>query len=586
MKRDHSPPDPTDNIASQIASLSPEKLALLKQKLKKDAVDGHTLVAQSLKRLGVTHVYSVAGTPIRETFAACAKVGIRPLGVRHQQAGVMTATAQNYVTGRLAAIAILSAGPGVTNAATSILVAQDNCWPLVVLGGRRPLSMRGMGSFQELDAVPIFQSITKWSALVEKTARIPEYLDRAFHTATSGRPGPVYLDLPEDVLAGTVSAPDSFRTDVYEPPVADTDAINQAADILLHATRPAIIIGKGLRWSEPYKELQQLVNSLGIPFITSPMGQGYLPDDHPLCCNAVRGFLQSKADAILLLGARLDWTFRFGTQLAPDAKLIQVDIHAQEIGVNVTPTVGIVGDTKQVLRQLLTRLDVKGSGYPREGLLDSWHAILDERRKERTHKLESQMDSDALPMSPHRMMKEIRDFLPRDAICVLDGNVIMAAAQQVLPSYVPASRLTAGSNGCMGVGIPFGIGAKLSYPERLVIVICGDTAFGFNAMDMETAVRHGVPLIVVVANNEGISGALTQEALFPPGHERVTVFQQAIHYENIMAAFGGHAECVEHPQQLKPALKRAVESGTAACINVRVDPYAAYPGEERYPDSL
>jgi thiamine pyrophosphate-dependent acetolactate synthase large subunit-like protein len=316
------------------------------------------------------------------------------------------------------------------------------------------------------------------------------------------------------------------------------------------------------------------------------MGQGYLPDDHPLCCNAVRGFLQSKADAILLLGARLDWTFRFGTQLAPDAKLIQVDIHAQEIGVNVTPTVGIVGDTKQVLRQLLTRLDVKGSGYPREGLLDSWHAILDERRKERTHKLESQMDSDALPMSPHRMMKEIRDFLPRDAICVLDGNVIMAAAQQVLPSYVPASRLTAGSNGCMGVGIPFGIGAKLSHPERLVIVICGDTAFGFNAMDMETAVRHGVPLIVVVANNEGISGALTQETLFPPGHERVTVFQQAIHYENIMAAFGGHAECVEHPQQLKPALKRAVESGTAACINVRVDPYAAYPGEERYPDSL
>ncbi len=177
------------------------------------------------------------------------------------------------------------------------------------------------------------------------------------------------------------------------------------------------------------------------------------------------------------------------------------------------------------------------------------------------------------------MIKEIRDFLPRDALCILDDNVIMAVAQRTLPSYVPAFRLTAGSNGCMGVGIPFGIGAKLSHPDRLVIVICGDTAFGFNAMEMETAVRHRVPVIVVVANNEGISGALRQKTLFPSHHERVTMFQPAIPYEAIMHALGGHSEFVEHPKQLKPALERAVASGTAACINVRVDPEAAYPTE-------
>jgi len=273
MKREFSSLDPTDDIAGRIAALSPKKQELLRQKLTKKVVDGHTLVARSLKGLGVTHVYSVLGTPIGDTFAACAKIGMRPIGVRHQQAGVMMATAQNYVAGRLTAISILSAGPGVTNAATGILVAKDNCWPLVVLGGRRPLNMQGMGSFQELDAVPIFQSITKWSALVEKTAQIPEYLDYAFHTATNGRPGPVYLDLPEDVLTETGSASEPCCTDVYEPPAADTDAINQAADILLRAKRPAIIIGKGVRWSEPYEELQQLVNGLGIPFITSPMGQ-------------------------------------------------------------------------------------------------------------------------------------------------------------------------------------------------------------------------------------------------------------------------------------------------------------------------
>src|SRR3990167_5557609 len=216
MKRGFALLNPTDNIANQSAALSREKRELLEQKLKKEVTDGHTLVARALKRLGVTHVYCVSGSPIRETFSICAKIGIRAIGVRHQQAGVMMATAQNYVTGRLTAISILSAGPAVTNAVTSVLVAKDNCWPVVVLGGRRPLSMQGMGSFQELDAVPIFQPITKWSAVVESTSKIPEYLDRAFKTAVSGRPGPVYLDLPEDVLNGMAAAADSSFTATYE----------------------------------------------------------------------------------------------------------------------------------------------------------------------------------------------------------------------------------------------------------------------------------------------------------------------------------------------------------------------------------
>jgi len=306
------------------------------------------------------------------------------------------------------------------------------------------------------------------------------------------------------------------------------------------------------------------------------MGHGYLPDDHPLCYNDARGLLQSKADAVLLIGARLDWTFRFGAEFAPGVKLVQVDIHKQQIGINVTPAVGIVGDAKEVLKQLLSHLDLEGNGRAKKERA-SWYAILDEEREKKRRNLESQMNSDSVPMSPYRMLREMRDFLPRDAICILDGNVFMAAAQQVLPSYLPASRFTAGTNGCMGVGIPFGIGAKLSSPDRLVAVICGDTAFAFNAMDMETAVRHGIAVIVIVVNNEGISGALSEEVLFPSNHERVTMFQSGIHYENIMRTFGGHAEFVEHPGQLRPALERAVASGKAACINVQVDPHAPYP---------
>ncbi|MGB7946324.1 MAG: thiamine pyrophosphate-binding protein, partial [Candidatus Binatia bacterium] len=176
MEHNSSRIDKPEYLASRIAALAPEQRTLLGRNLERKLVDGHTLVAETLKRLGITHVYCVSGTPIRETFAKCGESGMRLIGARHQQAGTMMAIAQNYITGRLTAISILSAGPAVTNAATSILVARDNCWPLIVLGGRRPLSMRGMGSFQELDAIPIYKSITKWSALVESTSSIPGYL--------------------------------------------------------------------------------------------------------------------------------------------------------------------------------------------------------------------------------------------------------------------------------------------------------------------------------------------------------------------------------------------------------------------------
>jgi len=582
-----------NHIDHSIAQLSPAKRALLEQKLKqvrngsseqqtetpltqrldKNTVEGHTLIAQRLQSLGVSHVYGISGIPIDQTLAACAKQGIRPIGVRHQQAGVMMATAQNYMTGRLTAVAILSSGPAVTNATTAILVAKDNGWPLVVLGGRRSLKMQGMGCFQELDAVSLFQSITKFSAMVESTAKIPESLDKAFQIAMSGRPGPVYLDLPEETLQGKAVAPASLPTYTQEFPSGDTDAVNQAATMLLSAKHPAIIVGKGVRWSEPYTELSQLVNELGIPFITSPMGKGYLPDDHPLCYTAASSWLLSTADVILLLGARLNWTFRFGAELNPEVKLIQVDIHEPEIGINVTPAVGIVGDVKQVLRQLLTQIELQQHHCLKSFALQDWLNFLDEKRNETVSKWELRIQQNTLPMSPHRLVHEIRTSIPPDAICVIDGNIILAAAQQSLPSYRPASRLTPGSNGCMGVGVPFGIGAKLSHPERLVIVISGDTAFCFNAMEMETAVRLGIPVIFVVANNEGHGGHLRQKAFYPENYpDRVTMFAPNIRYEQMMTAFGGHGEFVEHPDQFKPALARAINSGKAACINVKVDP--------------
>jgi len=581
MKRNLSSQIHASDIANKIAALSPEKRSLLELRFKEQVSDGHTLIAQTLKRLGITNVYGMSGTPIDETLAACAENDIRPIGVRHQQAGVMMALAQNYVTGRLAAISIVSAGPAVTNAVTGVLIAKDNCWPLIVIGGRRSLNMQGMGSFQDLDAVPIYQSITKWTATVRTVESIPELLVRAYEIATSGRPGPVYLDIPEDVLVAKISIEKNLTTfsSTQTPPSADSASIAQVVDILLKAKRPALIIGKGARWSAPFNELREFVENFNIPFITSPMGKGYLPDGHPLCFNDASSLLQSNADVVLLLGVRLDWTFRFGAELSSDVKLIHVDIHADEIGRNVKPAIGIVGDIKQVLQEILMQLN---NIQERENndAVKSWNKQLENARKDRKHKLELQTRNDAIPMSPQRMIKEIRDSIPQDAIIVLDGNVIMAAAQQILPSYFPVSLLTAGSNGCIGAGIPFGIGAKLGNPECPVFVICGDTGIGFSAMEMETAIRHRIPITVIIANNDGNMGGLKQKAYYPKDYpERVTMYQPGIHYERIMEIFGGHAEYVEHPKDLKPALERSMASGIAACINVKVDPYAAYPGK-------
>jgi 2-hydroxyacyl-CoA lyase 1 len=351
-------------------------------------------------------------------------------------------------------------------------------------------------------------------------------------------------------------------------PSAEQAAVSSAAELLRGAKRPLVIIGKGVRWSAPFDELRQLVENWQMPFITSPMGQGVLPDDHPLCFNVMRTTVQSSCDLVLVLGARLDWTFRYGAELAPDARLIHVDIDPRAHGNTVEPKVALLGDVKVVMQQLLKEM---GLPVAREIGGSSWLRTLQEQRRTQLKLLTADMEHDREgPISAQVLVAELKQAIPEDAICVLDGNLILAAAQDGLSSHLPASRFTPGSNGCIGVGVPFGIGAKLSSPQRPVVVICGDTAFSISAMEMETAVRHDIPLVVVVANNDGISGTIKQHTHFPPGHERVTMFMPGIRYEQMVEISGGHGEYVDHVDQVRPAMERALASGLPACVHVRV----------------
>ncbi|HEX2170835.1 MAG TPA: thiamine pyrophosphate-binding protein, partial [Dehalococcoidia bacterium] len=395
-------------------------------------VEGSTIVARSLKEQGVEVIFGLVGGPVIEVFGAANEYGIRNIGVRHEQAAVMMAQAYGYVGGRVG-VALLASGPAVTNGLTGIHVAWDNCWPLVVLGGSSSLRQRGRGAFQEAESVAMAAPITKWAVQVDNPRRIPEYIAKAFRIALSGRPGPVYLDLPSDVLHESIdeeAARPAPRVEPAPPPQADPDAVKRAVDLLQRAQRPVLIIGKGVRWSEPYQELRELVEGLSIPFVTSPMGRGYLPDDHPLCFQSARGMALREADVALIVGARLNWMFNFGRSIGPEAKLIQIDVAPEEIGSNRPTDVGLVGDARAVLRQILN--EVAQAGAPSRTAETPWLDQLRQSRAKNEATIEPLLTSDAVPMTHHRLLREVRDAIPRESILTVDGQIVLATGRQVL----------------------------------------------------------------------------------------------------------------------------------------------------------
>ena len=384
------------------------------------------------------------------------------------------------------------------------------------------------------------------------------------------------------MLQGTVEEAEVRWVSNYytvAPPLGHPDQVKRAAELLVRAERPMLIIGKGVRWSEPTLELRQLVETLHLPFLTSPMGRGFIPDDHPLHFGAARSAMMHHADVIVVVGSRLNWVFGFGRQFAADATLIQIDIEPEEIGANRGVEVGIIGDAKAVLQQLLAELAGKGTAVAQRAAAGPWPGSpLCASRSNR------------MPRAWRRCSTRMPRPFARTGCCGRCGissharrsirwmaNSPWPVGRQVLGSYTPASRLNSGSNGCMGVGVPFAIGAKLARPEVPVVSINGDCAFGFNAMELETAVRCKLPIVFIVNNNSGIVGANLEARMgLPEGYgERVATYTPDIRYDKILEAFGGHTEHVVHPDDIRPALVRAYQAtkqGQVACVNVLADP--------------
>ena len=530
-------------------------------------VTGSELVAQALERHKVSTFFFLMGAPMLGAEKACLNRGMRGIDVRHEQAAAMMAHAYSRVT-TTTGVCMACSGPGTINLASGIATALVDCAPVVALGGSSPWSEWGTGGFQEIDQVAIMKPVTKWAERCYETRRIPELIDQAFRMAWTGKPGPVYLDLPTDVLLASID-----ESTVVWPrydgrratrPQADAAQIDAAVKLLAQAKNPVVLSGSGVIWSQAAAEFQAWVEQSGIPFYTTPQGRGVVPEDHPLFFANARSAALKEADVLLIVGTRVNYVF--GHMRPPrfraDAKLIRIDIDPAEIDGTQRLDVGLVGDAKAVLQQLAAA----AKGVIEPALYEAWRTKLQSSHASKAAAQETEMGTDQTPIHPLRLCREIRDFMRRDAVLCVDGQEILSYGRQSIPTHVAGHRLNSGPFGTMGVGLPFGIGAKMGKPDKQVIVLHGDGSFGLNGLELDTAARHKIPLLVVISLNGGWTADAKREK---PGRELGYT-----RFDEMARALGCHGEYVEKPEDIRPALERAqkaVDGGQPALVNVVTD---------------
>jgi acetolactate synthase-1/2/3 large subunit len=528
-------------------------------------VIGSQILARALQRLEIDTMFYLMGGPMLAAETACIEEGIRSIDVRHEQAAAMMAHAYGRVLNKIG-VCMAASGPATMNLVTGVSNAWADAAPLLAIGGASPVSQFDMGAFQEMDQLSVFKPITKWAERIYDPRRIPELVALAVRQALDGPPGPVYLDLPGDVLyrqvdEDTVRYPDAAQVMTRHRPVGDPAQVEAAIALLEKAERPIIVSGSGILWSGASEQLRQWVDKTGIPFYTTPQGRGVVPDDHELSFLTARSTAFREADLALVIGTRINYVIGY---LSPprfnaNAKLIQVDINPQEIGHNHVADVGIVGDAGAVLEQLLAAAD----GRLKKNAYSTWTNHLKAVDEEKTRESEARLSNDATPIHPLRLCKEVRDFLDRDAVLVVDGQEILNFGRQSIPTFEPGHRLNSGPFGTMGVGLPFGLGAKAAKPDKQVLVLHGDGSFGLNAMELDTAVRWKLPVVTVVSLNGGWTAD-------PDGNKPGRDLGYT-RYDKMAEALGCHGEYVEEPSQIRPALERAFKSGIPALVNVKTD---------------
>ncbi|XP_074623239.1 2-hydroxyacyl-CoA lyase 1-like [Acropora palmata] len=559
-------------------------------------MNGASLLASALKYKGVEYMFGVVGIPVIEVAGAAQAEGIKYIGMRNEQAACYAASAIGYLTGRPGVCLVVS-GPGLLHAVGGMANAMMNCWPVLVIGGSSDVDQESMGAFQEYPQVETARPYAKYSARPSSVGQIPFFVEKAVRTSIYGRPGACYLDLPGNMITEKVAACKARNVRRCPAPpkcLADPSAVDRAICVLREARKPLVIIGKGSAYAHAEQPLQEFIERCQLPFVPTPMGKGVISDEHPLCVAAARSRALSQADVIFLFGARLNWILHFGRppRFRADVKIVQIDLHAEELENNVPAEVSLLGSLECVTEQLNASVKRTFGESPANLCgASSWRRELREKVEGNKTRNEELANESSVPMNYYQVYGQLKTFLPFDCVVVNEGANTMDIGRTMIPNHLPRKRLDAGTFGTMGVGTGFAIAASLLAEnqakgvgvQRRVVCVQGDSAFGFSGMELETACRYNLPIIFLIINNNGIYSGVDEESWKELGQDPATGFpptalQPNTHYEKIIEAFGGKGYFVETPDELRAALKSAFEETSNAkkpvLINVMISPYA------------
>jgi acetolactate synthase-1/2/3 large subunit len=526
------------------------------------------LIARRLKASGIDTVFTLSGGHLFSFYDGCRSEGIRLVDTRHEQTAAFAAEGWSKVT-RIPGVAALTAGPGVTNGMSAMAAAQQNQSPLVVLGGRAPALRWGQGSLQEIDHVPFVAPLARFAATASSAEAAGTLVDEALRAAVAAPSGVAFVDFPMDHAFS--EAPDrglpgalSERT---RGPDVDGAALNRAADLLAGAERPVIMAGTNVWWGRAESSLLGFAERGRIPVLMNGMARGVVPADHELAFSRARSRALKEADVALVVGVPMDFRLGFGGVFGADTQLIVADrvVPARQHPRAVAAE--LYGDLSTTLSALA---DVRS---PDRG---PWIADLRAVESAARASEHAELSDDRTPLHPMRVYAELTPMLDRDAIVVIDAGDFGSYAGRVIESYVPGAWLDSGPFGCLGSGPGYALAAKLARPDRQVVLLQGDGAFGFSGMEWDTLVRHDVQVVSVIGNN-GIWALEKHPMEMLYGYSVVAELRPGIRYDEMVRALGGHGELVVSPGELRPALDRALSAGLPAVVNVLTDPTVSYP---------
>jgi acetolactate synthase-1/2/3 large subunit len=537
---------------------------------------GGRLVARRLRAHGVTRLFTLSGGHLFSIYDGCRAEGIEIVDVRHESTAAFAAEGWAKVT-REAGVCALTAGPGVTNGMSAMASAQANHSPIVVLGGRAPALRWGQGSLQEIDHVPFVRPLTKLAATAGSTEEIPGLVDVAFHAALAPHGGATFLDFPLDFVFMEAPEPETEQAEdeagggrALSPAGAAGAAIERAGELLRSAERPVIMAGSDLYWDRGEGALLELAQALRIPVFLNGLARGCVPADHELFFSRVRSQALKGADVALVIGVPMDFRLGFGGSFGEDTEIIVAD-SAEPERAHPRP---VAAELYGALASTLSDLRAAAGG---EALAsEQWVSELRASESERRAGERAELEDDRAPLHPMRVYAELGAVLDRNAIVIGDGGDYVSYAGRVIDSYEPGCWLDPGPFGCLGTGPGYGLAAKLAHPERQVVVLLGDGAFGFSGLEFDTLARHGVNVVGVMGNN-GIWGLEKHPMEFLYGYSVAAELRPATRYDEVVEALGCHGELVERPADLRPALERAFSAGRPALVNVLTDPSIAYP---------